>query len=93
MDIGYIWDEEKLKKTKEKHGISFAEVVSVMENPNSLDEPKEDAYLDGEDRWVCVGETFGGKLVVIIYVEEFPLIRIITAFEAEGKWVDEYKKR
>lgn len=93
VDIGYIWDEEKYTKTKEKHGVDFSEVIAAMEDPQSIDEPKNEADLDGEDRWFCIGQTKAGRLLVVIYIEEFPLYRIVTAFEAEGRWKDEYQKR
>ena len=92
MDVGYIWDENKYLKTKEKHGINFAEVVSAMEDPDSIDEPKDDPEVDGEERWFCIGETTSSRVIVVIYLEEFPLYRIVTAFEAEGRWLNEYQK-
>ncbi len=30
MDVGSVWDESKYEKTKEKHGVTFAEVVYAI---------------------------------------------------------------
>ncbi|MCK6508884.1 BrnT family toxin [Myxococcota bacterium] len=90
MDVGYVWDESKYEKTKEKHGVTFAEVVYAMEDPNSLDEQE---FRNDEERWVSVGSTWEGRVIAVVYnCDEFPLYRIITAFQAEGSWLDEYRK-
>ena len=60
-----------------------------MEDPNSLDEQE---FRNNEERWVSVGETITERIIVVIYNnDEYPIYRIITAFEAEGRWLDEYK--
>ncbi len=47
-----------------------------------------------EDRWLWVGQTPWNRVLTIVYSEEeLPLYRIITAFDAEGKWLDEYNGR
>ena len=47
-----------------------------------------------EDRWLWIGRTPWDRLLMIVYTDEdLPLLRIITAFDAEGRWVDEYYGR
>lgn len=91
MDVGYVWDQDKYEKVKEKHDIRFDEVVSAMEDPKGFEEPDEASDEDGQ--WIWVGKTFEDRILVVVYSDEdLPLYRIITAFDAEGNWVDEYNK-
>lgn len=47
-----------------------------------------------EDRWLWIGRTLWDRLLYNVYSDqESPLYRIITAFDAEGRWIDEYYKR
>lgn len=46
------------------------------------------------DGWMWVGKTVQDRILVVIYSEEeLPLYRLITAFDAEGKWLNAYKQR
>lgn len=92
MDTGYVWDEDKYQKVLKKHGVMFHEVVDVLEDPNGFEQPDEVQWA--EERWLWVGQTSTGRILLVVYSEEdLPLYRIITAFEAEGRWVNEYKQR
>jgi len=92
IDLGDVWDENKYEKVKSKHRISFAEVVSAMEDPKGFEEPDESSYE--EDQWIWVGKAFSGRVLVVVYNEEdLPLHRLITSFEAEGRWLDEYEQQ
>lgn len=92
MDLGYVWDEDKYRKVQQKHSVSFHEVVDALEDPNGF-EYSDDASLLSE-RWLWIGQTQNGRILLIVYSEEdLPLLRIITAFDAEHRWADEYKQR
>ncbi len=91
MDIGYVWDETKYKKVVSEHNVKFSEVVAAFEDPNGFEATSPTAH---EDRWRWIGQTPWGRLLMIIFTDEdFPLHRIITAYDAEGRWVDEYYGR
>jgi uncharacterized DUF497 family protein len=91
VDIGYIWDENKYEKVLKERGIRFEDVVSALDDPEGYEQ--EDPNCDFEERWLYVGETTSGRILVVIFTEEdLPLYRIVTAFEAEGRWLDEYEK-
>ena len=41
-----------------------------------------------------VGKAVSERILVVIYSEEeLPLYRVITAFDAEGRWRDAYNQR
>ena len=91
MDIGFVWDESKYQLTVKKHGVPFHEVVSAFDDPYGYEMPDPAGH---EDRWVWVGKTHAERLLMSVYSEEeLPLYRIITAYDAEGEWLDEYDQR
>jgi len=91
MDIGFVWDEDKYQTTFERHNVRFYEVVSAFDDPNGYEIPDPAGH---EDQWMWVGQTVNRRVLVVIYSEEdLPLYRLITAFDAEGRWLDEYYQR
>ncbi|MCZ6679203.1 MAG: BrnT family toxin [Candidatus Poribacteria bacterium] len=91
MDIGFVWDEHKYQTVQKEHNVKFYEVVSAFDDPNGYEVPSPSGH---EDRWLWVGRTAQGRILAVIYSEEeLPLYRFITAFDAEGRWLDEYHKR
>jgi uncharacterized DUF497 family protein len=90
MDIGYIWDETKYEKVKQEHNVCFYEVIAAFDDPNGFDEVDDTEH---EERWIWLGMTQAGRLLFIVFTDEYPLQRIITAYDAEGKWNNEYYER
>ncbi len=91
MDIGFIWDEKKYQVVVEKHHVQFYEVVSAFDDPHGYELPDP---AEHEGRWLWVGQTCRGRVLFIIYSEEdLPLYRMITAYDAEGRWLDEYGRQ
>jgi uncharacterized DUF497 family protein len=91
MDIGFIWDEEKYGKVSAEHNVRLYEVVSAFDDQDGYEVPDPAGHVD---RWMWVGKTVHDRVLVVIYSEEdLPLYRLITAFDAEGKWLDAYYQR
>jgi len=91
MDIGFVWDETKYKNGLKEHNVKFYEVVSAFDDPNGYEVADPAKH---EDRWLWVGRTPWDRLLIIVYTEQnLPLYRIITAFDAKGRWVDEYYQK
>jgi uncharacterized DUF497 family protein len=91
MDIGFVWDEEKYQQVVANHQVTFYEVVSAFDDPNGYEVPDPAGHTD---RWMWVGKGVHDRVLVAIYSEEeLPLYRLITAFEAEGSWLDVYNQR
>lgn len=91
MDIGFVWDEDKYREVQEKHNLWFFEVVSAFDDSSGYEVPDPAGH---EDRWMWVGRTAQGRLLAVIHSEEdLPLYRLITAFDAEGRWLNEYYER
>ena len=91
MDIGFVWDETKYNAVVREHQVRFYEVVGAFDDPSGYEVRDPGGH---EDRWLWVGRTPSERLLVIIYTEQdLPLYRIITAFEAERRWIDEYHRQ
>ena len=91
MDIGFVWDEEKYQEVQAAHQVRFYEVVSAFDDPNGYEIADSAGH---EDRCMWVGSTVGGRVLAVVYSEEeLPLYRLVTAFDAEGRLLNEYRIR
>ncbi len=91
MDIGYLWNQDKYLKVVKNHRIRFSEVVSAFEDLHGFETLDPGEY---DNRWIWVGMTDQQRMLNIIYSdEEIPVLRLITAFEAERRFINEYNDR
>lgn len=77
MGTTFEWDESKAILNEQKHGVSFEEAATVFADPLSLT-IVDDAHSDREDRFVDIGESSSGRLLVVVYTERGETIRIIS---------------
>jgi len=78
----FEWDPNKDRGNQEKHGISFEEAASVFDDELQITIPDPDHSI-GEFRYVTMGLTTSGHLVVVSHTEdEEERIRIISARSA-----------
>ena len=91
MDIGFVWDIDKYEEVQRRHDVQFYEVVSAFDDPHGyyISDPQGHA-----DRCMLVASTFNGRILSIIYSDEdAPLNRLITAYDAEQRFINEYDRR
>lgn len=88
-DLGYVWDEEKYTLVQARHGVTFAMVVEALCDPLALEELDPRGH---PGRYMVVGSCGEQVLQVIYSDEELPLIRLVTAFEANSHWRNEYER-
>ncbi len=81
MGVRFEWDESKALLNERKHGVSFDEAVTVFADPLSLT-VVDGAHSDEEDRFVDIGESTDGRLLVVVYSEHNETIRIISCRSA-----------
>ncbi|MBI4676793.1 MAG: BrnT family toxin [Elusimicrobia bacterium] len=79
----FEWDPNKAKANIKKHGISFEEATTVFGDPLSIT-IYDPAYSNGEDRFVTMGMSAMGQLVVVVHSDRANGIRIISARRATG---------
>lgn len=76
----FEWDEQEATSNLQKHGVAFADAVSVVEG-DSLALTIPDAF-PGEDRFVTIGTDLLGRTLVVVYVCRESRLRIISARKA-----------
>ena len=78
MGYNFEWDAEKAKANLTKHGVSFAEAVTVFGDPLSMNMPDPD-HSEGEHRFIVLGLSDRYRLLVVSYTDRPPRTRIISA--------------
>ncbi len=81
MAMQFEWDEEKAEINLKKHKIGFQEAKSVFGDPFSItiDDPD---HSKKEQRFIDIGSSASGKLLVIVYTERGNKLRIISCRKA-----------
>jgi uncharacterized protein len=77
----FAWDVNKAATSLIKHGVSFEEATTVFGDPLSDTFPDPDHSLE-EQRFVIVGSSERGKILVVAHTDDGELVRIISAREA-----------
>jgi len=80
-DLEFPWDERKALANVHKHGVRFEEAVTVFVDPLArlYDDPDHAA---AETRFLLVGHSLGGRLLLVVHAEKHDTIRIISARQA-----------
>ena len=74
----FEWDPEKAAANVRRRRVSFNEAATVLDDPLSTTFPDE-AHSEGEMRFVTVGVSQRGRLLVVAHTERNDTIRIISA--------------
>jgi uncharacterized DUF497 family protein len=73
------------------HGVSFAEAVTVLEDDLAL--TREDVADGEEERFVTLGLSDAGTLLVVVYAyRETDIIRVISAWKANRRQKEQYEE-
>lgn len=86
----FEWDPAKAAINLRKHGVRFAEAVTVFDDDAMLtmrdDGPRE-------ERFVAVGTGSMGRILVVVYTTRADRIRIISARKATRLEQSQYERR
>ncbi len=74
------WDETKAAANLSKHGISFDEAQTVFHDPLYVDFYDPDHSFE-EHRYIILGESQQGRLLLVSYAERDNFVRLISARE------------
>lgn len=86
----FEWDTEKERINISKHGINFHTAALVFKDPNRV-EWYDELHSAEEDRYITIGEVDGNFVIVmVVFTERFPAIRIISARVATRKEKEAY---
>ncbi len=78
------WDAAKAKANRRKHGVAFDEAASAFLDPVSATFPDPDQSI-GEFRFITVGYSSRGRLIVVAHADSNSAIRIISARPASAR--------
>ena len=90
--MNFEWDEKKAAFNLSNHGISFEEAKTVFEDPVYLDFFDPD-HSHEEQRYIIIGQSSKGRLIIVSYAEHDRMIRIISARKATRRERLDYEER
>lgn len=77
----FEWNPSKAELNIEKHGVSFQEAATIFNDPLSITFPDPDHSI-GENRYVIIGTSRFGQLLVVAHTDRGEKVRIISARKA-----------
>lgn len=76
----FEWDKNKAAANLSRHGVSFDEAKTVFDDPVYVDFYDPDHSYD-EHRYIIIGESQRGRLLIVSYTERGDLVRLVSARE------------
>lgn len=91
MPLKFEWDENKSNLNFKKHGVDFKEGKTVFNDPFAItiDDPD---HSDLEERYIDIGISSKGRILIVWYTERNDNIRIIGCRKANRFERDHYGK-
>ncbi|MGH8138133.1 MAG: BrnT family toxin [Steroidobacteraceae bacterium] len=91
MAIEFEWDDAKARNNVRKHGVKFDDATTAFYDALSVTIPDPDHSVD-ESRFLLIGMTLTGRLVVVSHTDRGRRIRIISARRANRRERASYEK-
>jgi uncharacterized DUF497 family protein len=92
MTLRFEWDETKAAVNLEKHGIDFVEAQTIFSDPQSLT-IYDETHSGEEDRFIDIGYSVFGRLLVVVYTERIERIRVISCRLATSNEQEAYERQ
>jgi uncharacterized DUF497 family protein len=81
VKLNFEWDEKKAKDNLKNHKVSFDEATTVFSDPSSIT-ILDPYHSEDEQRYVDIGSSDKGRVLVVVYTERGANIRIISCRKA-----------
>jgi len=88
--MDFQWDDTKAEANQWKHGVSFAEAMTVLADSLSLTGFDPD-HSDDEDRYITMGLSVLGRLLLVSHTDRGDMVRIISARKATRRERRDYE--
>ena len=87
----FKWDENKAASNLVKHGVSFEEAATVFGDPlsDTFDDPD---HSSDERRFIIIGTSERGRMLVVSHTDGGEAVRIISAREPTRGEKDFYEE-
>jgi hypothetical protein len=89
--VQFEWDPQKAAANVKRRRITFDEAASVLGDPLSTTYPDE-AHSDEETRFLTIGASHRGRVMVVAHTERNDTIRIISARRATRREREFYEQ-
>jgi uncharacterized protein len=76
--LSFSWDPRKAVSNARKHGVTFLEAATAFADPLSMTIVDPDHSHD-EERFVLLGESHRGRLLVVVHTDRGDAVRLISA--------------
>ena len=91
MSLTFEWDKVKAKENLMTHKVSFDEGKTIFNDPFLLTYPDIDSS-ETEERYVNIGVSTKGLILVLIHTERQGKIRIISCRKATARERRDYEE-
>ena len=81
MDFTFEWDEVKARHNVRRHRVAFLEAISVFSDPY-LVTFSDDEHSDVEVRFVSIGQSDRGRILLVVHADCGEAIRLISCRKA-----------
>jgi uncharacterized DUF497 family protein len=88
--MDFEWDDAKAEANRRKHGVAFAEAMTALGDPLALTGYDPD-HSDEEDRYITMGLSAAGRLLVVSHTDRGDKVRIISARKASRRERKDYE--
>jgi uncharacterized DUF497 family protein len=88
--VSYEWDPAKARANFAKHGVRFADAVTVLEDDLAL--TMRDPSSEDEERWITLGRNDLGRIIVVVYTWRRDNVRLISARPATAREKSQYEE-
>lgn len=89
--MNFEWDPRKAATNRRKHGVSFHEAATVFGDPLALTYNDPDHSIS-EQRFITLGASNVGRLLIIAHADRGENIRIISARKATPRERNQYEQ-
>jgi uncharacterized protein len=87
----FEYDPAKAATNLKKHGVSFAEAMTVFDDPLASTLPDDQHSLD-ENRYITLGMSSRQRILFVVYTDTTSGIRLIGARPATAVEVEQYEE-
>lgn len=91
-NVEFEWDDVKAESNLKKHGVNFEEGATIFNDPEIATIFDPDHSKD-EERYISIGMSIQGNLLVIIHTEREERIRLISCRKATSAERKTYENR
>ena len=87
----FRWDNDKAAGNFIKHGVSFEEATTVFGDPlsDTFDDPD---HSTEELRFVIMGQSETGRILIVAHIDDGEVVRIINAREPTRSERESYEE-